>query len=49
MLVVGHALGHVTFVRRHIEVLALFVVLLSVLPIVFEMTRRGVRSRASGQ
>ena len=49
LILLGHALGHVTFVRRHIEVLALFVVLLSVLPIVFEMTRRGVRSRASGQ
>ena len=49
LILLGHALGHVGFVRKHIEVLALFVVLLSVLPILFEMTRRGVRSRASGQ
>ena len=49
LILLGHALGHVTFVRKHIEVLALFVVFLSVVPILFEMTRRGVRSRASEQ
>ena len=47
LILLGHALGHVAFVRKHIEVLALFVVFLSVLPILFEMTRRGVRSRGS--
>ena len=47
LILLGHGLGHVSFVRKHIEVLALFVVLLSVTPILFEMTRRGVRSRAS--
>ena len=49
LVLLGHSLGHVAFVRRHIEVLVLCVVVLSVLPILFEMTRRGVRSRASGQ
>lgn len=42
----GHGLGHVAFVRKHIEVLVLFVVLLSVVPMLFELTRRGVRSRS---
>jgi membrane-associated protein len=49
LILLGHVLGHVTFVRKHIEVLALFVVLLSVVPLLFELTRRGVRSRASGR
>jgi membrane-associated protein len=45
LILLGHGLGHVDFVRRHIEVLVLFIVLLSVLPMVFEVTRRGTRSR----
>jgi membrane-associated protein len=45
LILLGHGLGHVSFVRRHIEVLAILVVLLSVLPILFELTRRGSRAR----
>ena len=47
LILLGHGLGHVDFVRKHIEVLVLFVVVLSVVPLLFEMTRRGVKSRAS--
>jgi membrane-associated protein len=49
LILLGHGLGHVTFVRNHIEVLVLLVVLVSVLPLLIEITRRGVRSRASGR
>jgi membrane-associated protein len=49
LILLGHALGHVSFVRTHIEVLVIFVVFLSILPVLFELTRRGVRSRGSGQ
>jgi membrane-associated protein len=49
LILLGHGLGHVQFVRTHIEVLVVLVVFLSVVPILFELTRRGVRSRASGQ
>jgi membrane-associated protein len=49
LILLGHGLGHVTFVRNHIEVLVLLVVVLSVLPLLVEITRRGVRSRASGR
>ena len=46
LILLGHGLGHVAFVRTHIEVLVIVVVLLSVLPVLFELTRRGVKSRA---
>ena len=49
LILLGHGLGHVSFVRKHIEVLVVFVVFLSVVPVLFELTRRGVRSRGSGQ
>ena len=49
LVVLGHLLGRVDFVRTHIEVLVVFVVFLSVVPVLFELTRRGVRSRASGK
>ena len=49
LILLGHGLGHVSFVRKHIEVLVILVVFLSVVPILFELTRRGVRSRASGR
>jgi membrane-associated protein len=45
LILLGHGLGHVSFVRRHIEVLVILVVLLSVVPILFELTRRGARAR----
>jgi membrane-associated protein len=47
LILLGHGLGHVSFVRKHIEVLVVFVVFLSVVPVLFELTRRGVRSRGS--
>jgi membrane-associated protein len=47
LILLGHGLGHVGFVRKHIEVLVVAVVLLSIVPILFELTRRGVRSRRS--
>jgi len=49
LILLGHGLGHVSFVRKHVEVLVVFVVFLSVVPVLFELTRRRVRSRASGQ
>ena len=49
LILLGHGLGHVPFVRKHIEVLVVFVVFLSVVPVLFELSRRGVKSRASGQ
>ena len=45
LILLGHAVGNVAFVRTHIEILALAVVLLSVLPLLFEITRRRVRRR----
>ena len=45
LLLLGHAFGNVKVIREHIELLAIAVVLLSVLPLVFEMTRRRIRSR----
>ena len=45
LILLGHGLGHVSFVRKHIEVLVLFVVLLSVSPLLFEISRRHLRSR----
>lgn len=43
LILLGHYIGDVRIIREHIELLALFVVLLSVLPLVFEMTRRSRR------
>jgi membrane-associated protein len=43
LILLGHAVGNVSFVRTHIEVLAVLVVLLSVLPLAFELTRRRRR------
>ncbi|MDQ1684601.1 MAG: rane-associated protein [Frankiaceae bacterium] len=45
LLLLGHAIGDVGVIRRHIELLALFVVLLSVLPLAFEVTRRARKAR----
>src|SRR3954454_4442480 len=39
LILLGHALGHVEFVRKHIEVLALAIVLLSVIPAVVHYLR----------
>ena len=43
LVLLGHAIGNVSFIRSHIEVLALVVVLLSVLPLVFEVARHRRR------
>ncbi|MDQ1704788.1 MAG: rane-associated protein [Frankiaceae bacterium] len=45
LVLLGHGLGNVGFVRKHIEVLVLLVVILSVAPLLFEVIRRGRRSR----
>jgi len=49
LVLLGHGLGHVPFVRKHIEVLVVLVVLLSVLPVLFELTRRGTRARSASR
>ena len=43
LILLGHAVGDVKFVREHIELLAIGVVLLSVLPLLIEMVRRSRR------
>ncbi|MDQ1697607.1 MAG: rane-associated protein [Frankiaceae bacterium] len=48
LILLGHGLGNVDFVRRHIEVLVICVVVLSVAPLLFELTRRGSRARRQG-
>jgi membrane-associated protein len=45
LILLGHGVGNVDFVRTHIEVLAVGVVLLSVGPLLFEMTRRTRANR----
>jgi membrane-associated protein len=45
LVLLGHAVGHVSFVRDHIEVLVLIVVVVSVVPFAFELLRRGTRAR----
>lgn len=45
LIVLGHAIGDVSFIRNNIEVLALTVVAISVTPLLFEVSRRTVRSR----
>ena len=47
LVLLGHGLGHIDFVRKHVEVLVLAVIVLSVVPIAFETTRR-LRSGATG-
>lgn len=49
LILLGHGLGHIAFVRKHIEVLVVVVVLLSVVPVLFELTRRGVKARSSSR
>ena len=46
LVLLGHGLGHVGAVRKHVELLVLAVVLLSVLPIVYEATRHRRRKRS---
>ena len=45
LILLGHAIGDVGVIRRHIELLALLVVVLSVLPLVIEISRRARRGR----
>jgi membrane-associated protein len=40
LILLGHSLGHVHFVRKHIEVLALAIVLISVIPAVVHYLRK---------
>lgn len=45
LVLLGHGLGHVTALRKHVELLVLAVVLLSLLPLLYELTRRRRKSR----
>jgi membrane-associated protein len=45
LVLLGHAIGNVSFIRSHIELLALLVVLLSVLPLAVELVRRRPTAR----
>jgi membrane-associated protein len=45
LLLLGHAIGDVGVIRRHIDLLALLVVLLSVLPLAIEIGRRARKAR----
>jgi membrane-associated protein len=44
-ILLGHAIGNVGVIRRHIDLLAVLVVLLSVLPLIFEVSRRARKAR----
>ena len=46
LVLLGHGLGHVPALRKHIELVILAVVVLSVLPLVYEVTRRRRASRS---
>lgn len=45
LVLLGHAIGNIGVIRRHIDALALLVVLLSVLPLAFEVARRARKAR----
>jgi len=45
LILLGHAIGHYGPIRRHIELLAIVVVVLSLLPLAFEIDRRTRRAR----
>jgi membrane-associated protein len=44
LVLLGHGLGHVAAVRTHVELLVVAVVLLSLLPLLYEVTRRRRRA-----
>jgi membrane-associated protein len=46
LVLLGHGIGHIDAVRKHIELLVLAVVLLSLLPLLYELTRRRRRARS---
>ena len=46
LVLLGHGLGHVSAVRKHIELLVLAVVILSVLPLAYEVTRHRRATRS---
>lgn len=46
IVLLGHALGNVEFIAKHLEVLILLVVLISVLPILVEVLRERSRTRS---
>ena len=45
LVLLGHAIGNVGVIRRHIDLLAVLVVLLSVLPLAIEIGRRARKAR----
>ena len=46
LVLLGHGLGHVSAVRKHIELLVLAVVILSVLPLAYEVIRHRRATRS---
>ena len=46
LVLLGHGLGHVPALRKHIELVILAVVVLSVLPLIYEITRRRRSARS---
>jgi membrane-associated protein len=46
LVLLGHGLGHVDAVRKHVELLVVAVVFLSLLPIAYETTRHRRRKRS---
>jgi membrane-associated protein len=47
LILLGHAIGDVKFIRNNIEALALTIVAISVTPLLFEVSRHAVRNRRS--
>jgi membrane-associated protein len=47
LVLLGHGLGHVAAVRKHVELLVVAVVLISLLPIAYETTRHRRRNRSA--
>ena len=47
LVLLGHGLGHVGVVRKHVELLVIAVVILSLLPLAYEATRHRRRNRSS--
>jgi len=45
LVLLGHAIGDIGVIRRHIDLLAVLVVVLSVLPLGFEITRRARKAQ----
>ena len=47
LVLLGHGLGHVSAVRKHVELLVVAVILISLLPLAYEATRHRRRNRSA--